>query len=215
MKKIIALVAAAALSATAAFAENTMHLGLGIPISSFTVSDSSASSHEYDVTVSGCDFAFDYTHVADGGFTFKVGFDSGYTTTSVDYGSKPTVTFDINGADFAFGFGFGGSPIHNERMTLSILGDFGLRIQSMSEEKNVLGYDTKFSLVNVLFYIGPEASFTFRFNDHIGVFGNFGIFYNSGVGIWDVTVGGSTMDDDTYSATGITFQPKFGLAVTF
>lgn len=223
MKKIVALVAATVLSASAVvssvFAENTLHMGAGFPISPLKV-DYDGDKEDFSST--GVDFAFDYTHVAEGGFAWKVGFDIGGANTS-DIG-------DVNGNDasafdFAFGFGFGGSPIHNERMTLSILGDFGIRVQNYDiGSYSALGNSVAIDWVNFLFYIGPEISYTFRFNSHIGLFANFGIFYNIGAGGFSYEATGNqafvklveeNFPDEVYTVSGFTFQPKLGLAVTF
>lgn len=233
MKKILALVAAA-LSTAAVFAENTLHIGVGFPISPLK-----ADNQDYDwvstqdFSETGVDFAFDYTHVADSGFAFKVGFDVGYVSSSDMKTYKvdaSTFSFkeedDAAGLDLAFGVGFGGSPIHDEKMTLSIFGTFGFRYQlfdilSASFSGNSL--DVTWS--NYLFYIGPEVAYTFRFNEHVGLFADFGIFYNIGAGgyAYEYSGSGSISEsiketyhlDDLWLVSGFTFQPKIGLAITF
>ena len=221
MKKIIALVAASVLASATVFAENTFHIGAYFPISPLTASD---CEYDNDIKTSGFGGGFDFTHVADGGFTFKVGLDVGHVSTS-DVKSVIEQK-DLGGVDVALGFGFGGSFIHNERMTLSLTGDFGFRMQYLSETDTIdLHYasgDVDTSVLSFLFYIGPEISYTFRFNDHVGLFANFGIFYNVGLANNDVSISGSYSGDkynfgdagDTYFAKGFTFQPKIGVAFT-
>ena len=70
----------------------------------------------------------------------------------------------MSGIDFDVGIGLGASFIHNEKMTLSLLGDLGCRIHSMSEDD--------VDMTSVLFYVGPEIAYTFRFNERIGLFAN-------------------------------------------
>ena len=221
MKKLIALVAAALLSASAVFAENTFHIGTYFPISPLTISD---GDYDADFSTSGFGGGFDFTHVADGGFTFKVGLDFGYVST--DDVKSALKGNDLSGLDFALGFGLGGSFIHDERMTLSLTGTFGLRGQYLWETDSIDLYyataDVDTSVFGFLFYIGPEISYTFRFNDHVGLFANFGIFYNVGVATYDVSTSsysGSGSDkeynyDNGYFASGFTFQPKIGVAFT-
>lgn len=215
MKKIIALVAATVLSATAVFAENTLHIGLGIPISPFTLSN---DGDDVDFSQTGFDFAFDYTHVSESGFAFKVGFDGGAAICSSDF--KDAEGDDLVGVDFAFGLGFGGSPIHNEKMTLSILGDLGFRFQDfdMGTEKEGNYRIEDWSLAQFIFYVGPEVAYTFRFNNHIGLFANLGIFYNVGASLYFYSSQSKEEPswlDDTFTVKGLTIQPKLGLAVTF
>ncbi|WP_407428629.1 hypothetical protein [Treponema sp.] len=227
MKKLIALAAAAALTAASLFAENTLHIGASFPISPFSAdADVSGNTKTEDFSQTGVDFVFDYTHVADSGFAFKVGFDAGYVSSGdmksyevKNYGLKEKD--DASGIDFAFGVGFGGSPIHNERMTLSIFGDFGFRYQTFELfSADIAGEHYEVDFDDFLFYIGPEVSYTFRFNNHIGLFANFGMFYNIGYGSMsyaedhDNNAKGYFGDAD-YIVSGISFQPKIGLAVTF
>lgn len=110
MKKLIALFAAAIISGSALFAENTLHIGAGFPISILSVDiDGSAE----DFNQNAYDFTIDYTHVFEKGFTLKGGIDVGYVTTS---DVKSAVKGDdLGGLDFAVNLGLGGSPLHNEK----------------------------------------------------------------------------------------------------
>ncbi len=206
MKKLIALAAATLLSA-AVFAENTFHVGAYIPINSWTIED---GDNEDDFKSGGFGGFFDFTHVADSGFSVKVNLGVGYAHGKDDLE-------DFKGVDFDLGVGLGGSPIHNEKMTLSIFGDLGFRIDSLgyTESVSVSGYtaDIEFDLFNFNFYIGPEIAYTFRFNDHVGIFANFGILYNVGACTLGYDAEGIT-DDESYFLSGFTFQPKFGVAFT-
>ena len=124
----------------------------------------------------------------------------------------------MKGVDIECGMGFGGSFIHNEKMTLSLTGNVGFRVQSFvsKEEYSYHGYtvDVETDYLSFLFYIGPEISYTFRFNEHIGLFASAGVFFDAGASAYKVDIDG--YDDSTGLGTvGITFQPKVGLAVTF
>ena len=218
MKTIIASVAAVALSVSAVFAENTLHIGMYVPISNLTAAEGSASTA---FATTGFGGSLDYTHVAGSGFTFKIGLGVAGANSS---NMKTVRGKDLSGTDFDLGLGFGGSVIHDEKMTLSLTGNLGFRIQQLSgndtftEYKNYRSdtYDIDTEMVSFLFYIGPEISYTFRFNRHIGLFANFGIFYNTGESSY-LTIGAPSeiKFDFTYTTSGFNFQPKFGLAVTF
>ena len=216
MKTIIASVAAVALSVSAVFAENTLHIGMYVPISNLTAAEGSASTA---FATTGFGGSLDYTHVAGSGFTFKIGLGvagaNSYNLTT------PIEGKNLTGPDFDLGFGFGGSVIHDEKMTLSLTGNLGFRVQMLSGSDRYKVFNAKTSTIDTemesfLFYIGPEISYTFRFNRHIGLFANFGIFYNTGESSY-LTIGApSSIDVDfTYTTLGFNFQPKFGLAVTF
>lgn len=224
MKKLVALAAAAVISSAAVFAENTFHFGLYFPISSFTVQ--SLDDDDIDdlgIVTKGVGGSVDFTHVADSGFVFKVGMGlaAAFTDDIKTYEGD-----DFSGIDFEMGLGLGGSFIHNERMTLSLTGNFGYRIQSFSDSGSVkvsgmkIEYDT--SWTSVLFYIGPELSFTYRFNEHFGLFASIGVFGDIGLTINDYELkakdGNYTDDiadrDDWYFATGSDFRPKIGVSIT-
>lgn len=197
--------AAAIISGSALFAENTLHIGAGFPISILSVDiDGSAE----DFNQNAYDFTIDYTHVFEKGFTLKGGIDVGYVTTS---DVKSAVKGDdLGGLDFAVNLGLGGSPLHNEKMTLSILGTLGLRVQNFSAMEDNGVEDISTELNTVLFYIGPEVNYTFRFNKHIGMFADFGLFYNMGKSEYSVED-----NSDDYDTSGPTFLPKIGVSVTF
>ncbi|MBQ4379111.1 MAG: hypothetical protein II821_07955 [Treponema sp.] len=199
MKKLLALAAAAVLSVTAAFAENQIHLGLAIPVQSLTIE---YPLKDLDCSVAGCDFAFDYTHIARSGFTFKVGFDSGYISTTSDDFSK-----DYSGSNFAFGFGFGGSVIHDDRFTLSVLGSFGLDLFTVDPENSAIDDG-----LGILFYIGPEVTFTFKFADHVGIFADLPLLYAAGT-FYPPTLSSDTTD--SYTMAGVIVKPRLGVTFAF
>ncbi|WP_191013562.1 hypothetical protein [Treponema zioleckii] len=208
MKKLLALAAVAIFSVSALFAENTFHVGTYFPITNLTVSDDDTDS-ETDFSSTGVGAFFDYTHVANGGFTFKIGTGIAYASTS-DVKSYVN-NEDLSGVDFDFFVGLGGSPIHNEKMTLSITGNTGLRVQNLSKTETFLGSEITTDTLSILFFIGPEVSYTIRFNEHVGLFGNLGVLYNVGVAAF------KEIDDDVrvgYAATGFNIQPKIGVAFT-
>jgi hypothetical protein len=221
MKKLVALAAAAVISSAAVFAENTFHFGLYFPISSFTVQ--SLTDDDFDdlaLFTTGVGGSVDFTHVADSGFVFKVGMGlaAAFTDDILTYEGD-----DFSGTDFEMGLGLGGSFIHNERMTLSLTGNFGYRIQSFSESgsEKIYGTKTKYdnSWTSVLFYVGPELSFTYRFNEHFGIFASVGVFANIGATINDYKVENKDFDideedTDGYFTTGSNFQPKIGVSIT-
>lgn len=201
MKKLIALAAALLLSASAVFAENAFHFGLAIPLGSVTLeNDAEFSSTAYD-------FYADWTHIADGGFTFGFNFAGGSGSLSGDG------DFKLDVSNIAFGTGFGYSFIHNEKMTLSLTGDLGLDFLIGSE--NIAGYD--YNYMTVAFYIGPKVSFTYKLLKHFGVFVNAGLYYAGGSFIkeneYPMEHGGTNVHSDSVDFTGVIFRPEFGVAI--
>ena len=202
MKKILALVAASLLSLSS-FAENTFHVGVFFPV---TILDIDGES----VVAETAGAAFDFTHVADCGFTFKAGAGCGFGLSDIEDTKGDNLTwFDLD-----FSAGFGGSFIHDEKMTLSLLGDIGLRIQGGGEESSDdwTGHNGV-DYIPVMFYFGPEVSFTYRFTPHVGLFANLGVFYAIGSTSAEITSAGETVSDDL-STSGFIVQPKLGVAFT-
>lgn len=218
MKKI-SVVLFMALVSISAFAENTLHIGISFPISPLTLTD--WAEKDIDSSQSGVEFAFDYTHAANSGFTWK-GFLDGGMVKSSDV--KTLDGNDISGFDITLGAGFGASPIRNERMTLSVFGDLGIRYQyfdlgSFDVTGNYINTHFDGHMDNIMFFIGPEVSYTFRFNEHIGIFANFGIFYNIGSESYFLSgTGTETVWCDEFGdgagIYGFSFVPKVGLSVT-
>ena len=224
MKKIIALVAAAALSATAAFAEKTIHIGVQFPFSDLNISgfsvpveiDSSGNTIVVDgaggdFSSSGAGGSLGYTYVADSGFTSKFGVGlAGISTSDI----RTISGKNLAGLELDLGLGFGGSFIHNERMTLSLTGDLGLRMRyfSWTDSYEISGddYDVDMDILSPVFFIGPELSYTFRFGEHVGMFVSLGYFYNIGILFY-----GDGIDDSDFTVSGFSFQPKFGLSISF
>ena len=220
MKKIIALVAGLAMSMTAVFAENTIHLGAYFPLDKANYDGSGVFS-------TGVGGALDYTHVADGGFTWKAGL--GLNTLKTDDVEVDDTKLD-DGVDFNLGLGFGWSFIHDEKMTFSVTGDFGLRFGGFDKKIDyqiggVTVAEAKYRLDKIVFYIGPEATFTYRFTDHLGAFGAFGIFYQKSLGDqefnveYDLKVKDENVNlvsgKEKMPISGFIFQPKLGLSWTF
>ena len=228
MKKIIALVAAAAFYATAAFAEKTIHIGVLFPFSDLNASgfaDPSIGSSGNtivadgaggDFSSSGAGGSLGYTYVANGGFTFKFGVGlAGISTSDIRTISGKNLT----GVDFDLGLGFGGSFIHNERMTLSLTGDLGFQLKFLSgtesqEDGWGSNHDIDREILSAMFYIGPELSYTFRFGEHVGMFVSLGYFYNIGSSTYSVGDGVGD-DSDDFTTSGFSFHPKFGLSISF
>ena len=200
MKKLIAMAAALLLSASAMFAENAFHLGLAIPFGSVTTDD------DVDLSSSAYDFYADWTHIADGGFTFNLNLAGG--SGSIEY--KDAKDFDIDVSDFFFGAGFGYSFIHDEKMTLSLTGDFGFDF--------LFGSKDSVDVLNLEFYLGPKVSFTYKILKHFGVFVNAGLYYAAGYTAlsrpyYNTSYGYSTTKTEDWNNTGVIFRPEFGIAI--
>lgn len=209
MKKIISLVVAALISVTASFAERTFHLGAYFPFSSGSYDDGG----DIDFKTRGVGFYFDSTRVADSGFTVKPYFGIGGMGTRQDDFKNSLGLEKIGGVDLDLGVGLGGSPIHNDRMTLSILGDLGVRAQIGSETESYSGIDVDFTFLDVLFYVGPEIAYTIRFNEHVGLFANVGVFFNIGLAGFEVELLGASGDTSGFAGV-FTVLPRVGLSFT-
>ncbi|MBB5219075.1 hypothetical protein DYE49_11410 [Treponema rectale] len=207
MKKIISMVAAALISVTAAFAENTFHLGAYFPIYSFEVDDTDISSTIYGAS-------FDYIHVAESGYTWKIGLECGKASTS---DLKSVVKGeDLTGFDFEMEVGFGASFIHNEKMTLSLTGNLGFRVEVLSAEESIPGDTISTTYGETILFGGPQISFTYRFNPHVGLFADLGLFYNSGAVVADIdSDNGSITGNNDEKVSGYSCVPKLGVAFTF
>jgi len=207
MKKVISMVAAALISVTAAFAENTFHLGAYFPIHSFEIEGEDISSTIYGAS-------FDYVHVAESGYTWKIGLEYGKASTS---DLKSVVKDeDLTGFDFEMEAGFGASFIHNERMTLSLTGNLGFRVEILGADESVPGDNVSTTYGETIVFGGPQVSFTYRFNPHIGLFADLGLFYNTGAVVFEVSSDNNSVDaSDDENVTGFSVVPKFGVAFTF
>lgn len=208
MKKVLAFAAAALLCLPAIFAENTVHFGMNFPISKATVdvdgNDAKANSTGFDVWA-------DFTHVSENGFTWKAGLGVGSSSNDDIFEE------DIDSIDFDLSAGFGYSFIHDEKMTLSLTGNLGLFAQGYELEKDYGVISTEWKYSPLVFYIGPEVSFTYRFTEHFGAFANFGIFYQVGNTEYTIEMTGAEKYkyNETFDLSGFLFEPKIGLSWTF
>lgn len=192
MKKLLLIAVVFALSLTAVFAENTFNVGTYFPLSSLT-------ANEQEFTTRGFGAFVDYTHIAEKGFTFKL-------NAGIARAMEEGLSRNIKGLDLDGTCGFGYSPLHNDKMFLSIYLDAGARLQAFSEEYSKTDLITVFM---PMFYTGPEVSYTFRFNEHVGICANLGIFYS--VGTCEVERGREVFEE---IFSGFTFQPKVGITFT-
>jgi hypothetical protein len=217
MKRLLALVATAMLT-TFAFAENTVHLGAFFPIHPATLGQDGQTA---DLSSSGFGVNVDYTHVCDGGFTFK--FDLGLARTS----TKDLWDESLSGVNFLGDVGFGWSFIHDEKMTLTLTGNIGLSGCSykLEEKYNTTSYsstvvaDRERKLTLTEFYFGPEIAFTYRFNKHFGAFADVGLFYATGSADYKdkaYALGNKLYErSESLDISGLLFVPKAGMSFTF
>lgn len=216
MKKIFAFVFAAAACAFSAFADNALNIGSYYPVAALSFDDE-------NVTTAGAGVSLDYTHVSDGGFTWKIG--SAIAVISTEDIKTVSGEDEMGGIDFDFGAGFGYAFVNDDFLNVSLFGDIGIRGQSVIEDAQITVADNRYDVVQEvtagLFYIGPEISVTFKFAKHFGLFANIGLFYATGSTDCKVTyeLNGreiSTMGtSDSYETSGLIFQPKFGVSILF
>lgn len=66
-----------------------------------------------------------------------------------------------------------------------------------------------------VFYAGHELSFTFRFNDHLGLFISENVLLDFGATAFKIENDGKELyKSDALRTVGITTTPKIGLAIT-
>lgn len=209
MKKLLVALAAALLSASVFAGE--FHLGTYFPVTKLDV-DFDDGKEDFDA--SGFGIKFDYTHITDSNFTWKVGTAIGYTRSSdiIDGEKKGGLDYDVGG-------GLGWTFINTPNMTLSLTGNIGSHMLYFSasdseyESGVKISYDAKFT--SYLLYIGPEVSFTYRFTDKLGAYAGLGLYYSFGTTSVDYKVSGggiSYSDNDSYTTTGFIYMPSLGVS---
>ena len=209
MKKLLLVLASALLSASVFAGE--FHLGTYFPVTKLDV-DFDDGKEDFDA--SGFGIKFDYTHITDSNFTWKVGTAIGYTKSSdIIDGEKK------GGLDYDVGAGLGWTFINDPKMTLSLTGNIGTHMLYFSvtdseyESGIKISYDAK--SISYLFYIGPEVTFSYRFTDKFGAYAGLGIYYSFGSTSFDykVSAGGySVSDNDSYTTTGFIYMPSLGVS---
>ena len=209
MKKLLLVLASALLSASVFAGE--FHLGTYFPVTKLDV-DFDDGKEDFDA--SGFGIKFDYTHITDSNFTWKVGTAIGYTRSSdiIDGEKKGGLDYDVGG-------GLGWTCINTPNMTLSLTGNIGSHMLYFSasdseyESGVKISYDAKFT--SYLLYIGPEVSFTYRFTDKLGAYAGLGLYYSFGTTSVDYKVSGggiSYSDNDSYTTTGFIYMPSLGVS---
>lgn len=209
MKKLL-VAFVAALLASSVFA-GEFHLGAYFPVTRLDV-DFDDGKEDFDA--SGFGIKFDYTHITDSNFTWKVGTAIGYTRSSdiIDGEKKGGLDYDVGG-------GLGWTFINTPNMTLSLTGNIGSHMLYFSasdseyESGVKISYDANFT--SYLLYIGPEVSFTYRFTDKLGAYAGLGLYYSFGTTSVDYKVSGggiSYSDNDSYTTTGFIYMPSLGVS---
>ncbi len=209
MKKLL-VAFVAALLASSVFA-GEFHLGAYFPVTRLDV-DFDDGKEDFDA--SGFGIKFDYTHITDSNFTWKVGTAIGYTRSSdiIDGEKKGGLDYDVGG-------GLGWTFINTPNMTLSLTGNIGSHMLYFSasdseyESGVKISYDANFT--SYLLYIGPEVSFTYRFTDKLGAYAGLGLYYSFGTTSVDYKVSGggiSYSDNDSYWTDGFIYMPSLGVS---
>lgn len=218
MKKSISVavfsIFVAVISVMPAFAENTFHIGAYAPYSHVNTDDS--YQNDIDISEFGVGFEFDFTHVADSGFTVVPEMAIGYLGAKSDW-IPSLADLRMEGGDYKLGVGLGGSFIHSEKTTFSWLGNLGYRIQCCAAKKKVEGsYEISSELFVFWWYIGTEFAFTHRFTEHLGMFFNVGFYCNAGITAYDVDDSISSTYDTSSQGIGaaLTCEPRIGIAIT-
>lgn len=218
MKKFLNVMAVslilAATFVSKAFAESTFHIGAYAPFSSVTTDDE--FQNEFKISESGLGFTFDFTHVAESGFTVAPELSIGYLRAKSDW--IPTLADKVmDGMDIEWSVGLGGSFIHNEKTTFSWLGKLGHRIQYCDIAENIGTVNEINGSLFVLWWsVGTEFAYTHRFTERFGFFINVAFFCNIGVTIYEADDVSSNTYDMMSDGVGaaLTVQPKAGISIT-
>lgn len=232
-KKFLVLAAASVLLSSA-FAENSLHFGLDVP---YTVEYNPSGCfadfiRDYDdipikstdelgnISSIGAGFDFAFVHASRiSGYTYKFGIDYAGLTSYI-----PLIDQTMEGFQFTLSAGFGYTLFIRENFLVQITGNFGIKITSLynsflMEARNsfsheINDYDIIFNYVN--FFLGPEVSVSYRFNNHVGIYGSLYFGYmksNCDFSIENVTTGNEL--EAGFDSNQLTLQPKIGLEIIF
>lgn len=204
MKKIICLVAAAVLSATAFCAEHTLGLGLSFPISSLKAKLKGDVAEEWEDDLSQTAVGVDLTYlcVLDNAVSIKLdlGFDN---ISSNDVPDDPDWHYD-----FIFDIGAGYTFPINEKFTLSTLGMLGINYGGYDWTYEINNKDYSFFITIFTFDIGADVIGKYKFTDHFGVFANLGLRYS-------INLASNYNDEGDFETSGFRFIPTLGASWTF
>ncbi|MBR6142677.1 MAG: autotransporter domain-containing protein [Treponema sp.] len=209
MKKLLVALAAALLSASVFAGE--FHLGTYFPVTKLDVDvDDDIGNGDFDA--SGFGIKFDYTYVADSNFTWKVGTAIGYTRSGdiIDKADEKA-----GGLDYDVGTGLGWTFINAPKMTLSLTGNLGLHMLYVDASEDIEGITIEEDVFSMLFYIGPEVTFAYRFTDSFGLYAGLGIYYSFGSTDIDISTkvsGYKNSSNDSYWTDGFIYMPSLGVS---
>ena len=208
MKKLIFLVAAALLSATAFCAEHTLGLGITFPVSSLNFKDSDDEFDE-DITQTGVGVDLTYLFISDSGFTGKADFAFEKISAS-DFEENPD-----EGLNCVFDFGIGYTFLRDEKFSLSALGMFGFSLGAYNWYDDPV---TESLLMKTLDF-GVDVVGKFKFTNHLGAFANLGLRYSIDAGSkYEVEFRASAHEEDFdigLKTQGFRFIPTLGVSWTF
>ncbi|MCR5766139.1 MAG: hypothetical protein K6G09_09220 [Treponema sp.] len=200
MKKLLLLISVFIILCASVFADHSLHAGL--MYSYFTGKDRIKEFNEPDkISTSGFGFCFDYAYERSNGLVFKAGGDISSMKFTYDMGDLE-IDKGIE-ADIYFGLGYG--FIKKGNMSLFFTGNAGVKGDLFCENGT-----NHLERVLVMFTVGPELSFNYRFNTHLGLFANAGAMFNIGSSNGQAIP--SWIQTDVY---GFSFPVKAGISYTF
>ncbi len=170
MKKILAVVAAIAVSITSAFAyTHNVGIGFTVPISKV----GTKSAEESDIFQIGYGAHGYYAGVLDCGFTFKISEAVGLSTSK---------DVEVRGTNAKYGIfantsvGAGWAFIHSDRVTLSALGMLGFILSAYPKSESLFYqgflHDYTYTLGVVMFDVGGDLHFSYKLGENMGLFAN-------------------------------------------
>lgn len=224
MKKILTMLVLSAIALSATFADQVMRaLDFSVPIENkkYTLSGDLGDDFidKTGVEAYGFNVNYDRMAVGDSGFSFIFGVGLGYDLVTLDFDGYG---FDTNAFDLKVKFGWGGSPIHNDKMLLSIHGFTGLDLKAGTGSEHIDGMDFDMVLVDYSMPIGVDAVFGIKLSDCFGLTAGIDISTNIfGFGAllgeyeekeeYYYTVSESTGDVISYVFNGFSITPKIGI----
>lgn len=220
MKRIFAAVAVMAATVSGAFAwTNNFGFGAVVPVSKIEAKTTSAK----DISEIGGGISAFYMGFTDIGFTFKTDFHAGaMTTKDVNVQGSDTNVGSLSGGSL----GLGWTLVKSERVTLSLLGMFGVDSTSYTDKKtNVGAYKyAENTVTNVTFNVGGDVYAAYKIGGHFGVFANVGVRYVLGglsmnsVERGKESGGTTTVERESYDNKyigGFSVQPSLGVCWRF
>lgn len=211
MRKLMSFLFLALFFASGVFAEKILHnFDFSIPLEKQTWKFDDSNRDSIDAYLAGFNFDYSRMSIKDSGFSFIFGAYSGYTF--INSGEMDNT---LEGLDMGVKFGWGGTPIDNGRIVLSVHGFLGINMKVASTDVDE-GYDggedtytAEYTASEFGLKFGADAVLVFRLTNVLAL--------NAGLDIYANFMGGATDYYDGYGTFqvngGIGCVPRLGLTI--